>query len=121
MTRAIDMGGASALPAFVAPMRTAALATLAEAAAHWSEADTLAFVDGRPSAGVIATLNASRDRILSEAAAMRAETRDGLRYKAQIITGLEAAALKDDASMSGAGLALLRSIMDDLTWEGGKA
>lgn len=116
MIGAIDMGGASALPAFVAPMRTTALATLAEAAGHWGEADTLAW-DHDPSPGVIATLNASRDRILSEAAAIPAETREGLRYKAQIITALQGAALKDDAGMSDAGLALLRSIMDDLQRE----
>lgn len=56
-------------------------------------------------------------RILSEAAAFGA--REVPRHKAQILTGLQAAALKDDASVS-AGLALLQSIMVDLT-PGGEA
>lgn len=145
MTVAGNMGGASALPAFAAleprsagldlrpvltalgairkplpafadPMRTAALATLAEAASHWVEADDLAFTQD-PDDAVIGALNASRDRISSESAAIAAETREGLRSKAQIITRLHGPALRDDASMTDAGLALLRSLMEDLTRE----
>lgn len=103
-------------PAVGATMRTAALATLAEAAKCWVEAEELLMM-GDPTNAQLTTLNASRDRISSEAATIPAETREGLRYKAQIITRLEGSAFSDDASMAPAGLALLRSIMEDLQRE----
>jgi hypothetical protein len=113
---ALRTGGARMSPAGGASMRTAALATLAEAARYWVEAEALLTI-GDPSNAQLDALNASRDRISEEAAAIPAETREGLRHKAQIIKRLEGLALRDDASMAPAGLGLLRSILDDLQRE----
>lgn len=113
MSRATTTGSASALPSTLADARTVALSTLADAAGYWSEAEDLAWSHG-PNPGGGEALTASRDRILSEAAAIPAETREGLRHKARIITRLQGAALRDDESMTDAGRALLRSVISDL-------
>jgi hypothetical protein len=57
-------------------------------------------------------------RILREAAAVPFDTREALRSKAQILTRIEGPALRDEASMTHAGQALLLSLLEDLTREG---
>lgn len=96
--------------------RTADLATLAEAAGHWLEADKLADAsDQREEA--LSDLVSVAERIVREAAAIPAETLEALRSKAQILARIEGPAFRDEASLTYAGQALLTSLLEDLTGE----
>lgn len=116
MSAPVQQGGPVAFPAATG---TASLKVLAEAAAHWVEAEALLDM-GDPTNEQLTRLNASRDRISSGAATIPAEMREALRYKAQILVRLERAALADDASISPASLALLQSLLADLEGEAGQ-
>jgi hypothetical protein len=98
------------------PTEAAALAILAEAAGHWTESDQLTFA-GDPTNAALDALAQVGGRIMREATAIQADTPEALRSKAQVLVRIEGPALRDDASMTLDGAALLRSILDDLTGE----
>lgn len=99
-----------------APMHTAALATLAEAASDWVIADKLADAFHQTEEALGALVNVA-ERIVREAAAIPAETNEDLRSKAQILVRIEGPAFRDEASLTYAGQGLLLSLLNDLTRE----
>jgi len=96
--------------------RTAALATLAEAAGHWLEADKLSDASDQREEALSDLVNIA-ERIVREAAAIPAETLEAFRSKAQILARIEGPAFRDEASLTYAGQALLTSLLEDLTGE----
>ena len=102
------------------PMRTAALATLAEAAGDWVIADKLADAFDQTEEALHALVNVA-ERIVREAAAIPAGTCEELRSKAQILVRIEGPAFRDEASLTYAGQGLLLSLLDDLTRESAAA
>lgn len=103
-----------------APMQTAALTALADAAGKWAEADKLCGEPHMQDADIRALVNMA-ERIMREAAAIPTDVREGLRSKGQILQRIEGPAFRDEASMTYAGQALLLSLLDDLTREGAAA
>lgn len=98
----------------------AALATLAQAASHWREADRLADTCDQTEES-LRDLVSVAERIVREATAIPAETGDALRSKARVLARIEGPAFRDEASLTYAGQALLLSLLNDLTGEGGSA
>ena len=99
---------------------TAALASLAKAAAHWHEADNLADTCSQTEEAFYALVDVA-ERIVRKAEAIPAETREALRSKAQILVRIEGPAFRDEASLTYAGQGLLLSLLDDLTRESAAA
>ncbi len=98
-----------------------ALSELAARAAQCVATDELLTCGDNAGVEVYAALSATEQKVLAEAAAVPADTPEALRSKALVVARLMRTALNDDSSATEAGLALLRSLISDLTREVGAA